>query len=976
MSGPDVVKVLQAVLTNGVITELLVEQEDHVVSKVAVSPTTLVDTFIQIPDGISDGEGLVWDESSETFIPGSSGGSVVEADADTQGTIKLTGDLGGTAEFPTVPDLVNKADVNITTGQPRYDVQGFGPSSTASERRSTLQAAVTEWALTGGQLNLDREWDISGGAVVLPSTPLGSHTVFEFIGSKDATLSTTSPHPLITDTVPADLNDMVNRANRRFLFRKLRLQGTRNAAQTLLKVIGSYGTEVDDCTFVNGYDGLDLIFALQPVIRNCKGIGNGGKSMRLRSATGVVSDATGSSSGTNCAHVSDWRDYCLTGQAASISLFEADGAVLENIITEGGDPVRGIDFDANSNTTVKSLKIDMWHDEHTPTDCALRVANLSGGVVKVVMQFAQTPHVLIDARNCGTSATIHVEDIPYLPFGIVPFRGDAFGAFWLFTGHTSGVNPLTPGLWVDGVVPNYAGSGLRPSGVGDLNYGGIVPVLSGGVIGIEASNSVIISGPSSNLNRLGQSTLRVPNVDSGFPYNPIGLYDSQMTMYQSETDDTLGIMLSKADGTRRDVIIPVSSTPISVLTDADTSDGRLVRSNELPVLLEAPSGSDDTDMINAALESGREVYGRTGNYLFTSFDLPNHPFKIRGQGGGLTNFLHIGTEIGLDIGGSGGSLRRHDGSSICDCTFKYAHASNSANTHLMRLVNVYNFTLDRVSADFNGSARGWSTAIIELISSGGNNSAFFTLRGGDLKLGVGDALRITGGAAVVVLEGGYHLNANAGFGVNCVDGPVELHMFGGGAEGNTLGSVYADSLIGSSIMGTHFEHGGGNGNAHISLGLNGSFSGVDIMHNIFGGDGTAQYALDCNGAGGSQRLKFVNNDINGFSVAGARLRCVLDAEVDNTLTNCPAQKDLVNFNNQGIRLPSKDGLVLLSRGQVNHAPNFGLQTELFGGGKGVIAIGNSEAVPTTPIDGGIFFIAAGALKYMGSSGTVTTIAPA
>lgn len=39
-------------------------------------------------------------------------------------------------------------------------------------------------------------------------------------------------------------------------------------------------------------------------------------------------------------------------------------------------------------------------------------------------------------------------------------------------------------------------------------------------------------------------------------------------------------------------------------------------------------------------------------------------------------------------------------------------------------------------------------------------------------------------------------------------------------------------------------------------------------------------------------------------------------------------------------------------------------------------IGNRGAPPATPTGGGIMFVQAGALKYIGSSGTVTTIAPA
>lgn len=49
----------------------------------------------------------------------------------------------------------------------------------------------------------------------------------------------------------------------------------------------------------------------------------------------------------------------------------------------------------------------------------------------------------------------------------------------------------------------------------------------------------------------------------------------------------------------------------------------------------------------------------------------------------------------------------------------------------------------------------------------------------------------------------------------------------------------------------------------------------------------------------------------------------------------------------------------------------------YGGGVGVVYIGNATTVPTTnPSGGGLLYVEAGALKYRGSSGTVTTVAVA
>ena len=52
-------------------------------------------------------------------------------------------------------------------------------------------------------------------------------------------------------------------------------------------------------------------------------------------------------------------------------------------------------------------------------------------------------------------------------------------------------------------------------------------------------------------------------------------------------------------------------------------------------------------------------------------------------------------------------------------------------------------------------------------------------------------------------------------------------------------------------------------------------------------------------------------------------------------------------------------------------------TAVFGTGMGTIGIANATVVPSTnPTGGGVLYVEGGALKYRGSSGTVSTIAPA
>ena len=67
-----------------------------------------------------------------------------------------------------------------------------------------------------------------------------------------------------------------------------------------------------------------------------------------------------------------------------------------------------------------------------------------------------------------------------------------------------------------------------------------------------------------------------------------------------------------------------------------------------------------------------------------------------------------------------------------------------------------------------------------------------------------------------------------------------------------------------------------------------------------------------------------------------------------------------------------------TRVTINSSGNLGLGTTSFGASsQGVLAIANAVAVPTgNPTGGGVLYVEAGALKYRGSSGTITTIANA
>lgn len=72
-----------------------------------------------------------------------------------------------------------------------------------------------------------------------------------------------------------------------------------------------------------------------------------------------------------------------------------------------------------------------------------------------------------------------------------------------------------------------------------------------------------------------------------------------------------------------------------------------------------------------------------------------------------------------------------------------------------------------------------------------------------------------------------------------------------------------------------------------------------------------------------------------------------------------------------------DNTAAAERLNVSTTGNFGFNGRSYGGGAGVAFIGNAGTVPASnPTGGGILYVEGGALKYRGSSGTVTTIANA
>lgn len=127
----------------------------------------------------------------------------------------------------------------------------------------------------------------------------------------------------------------------------------------------------------------------------------------------------------------------------------------------------------------------------------------------------------------------------------------------------------------------------------------------------------------------------------------------------------------------------------------------------------------------------------------------------------------------------------------------------------------------------------------------------------------------------------------------------------------------------------------------------------------------------------------------GSSTAGANIRLRSSSDGNNGLfrffdQNGTRRGDFYAFGANGLYLVTAGGDVPLILGTNDQerirltASGLGIGGASFGGGTGAIVfIANAATVPTTnPSDGGVMYSEGGALKWRGSSGTVTTIANA
>lgn len=129
---------------------------------------------------------------------------------------------------------------------------------------------------------------------------------------------------------------------------------------------------------------------------------------------------------------------------------------------------------------------------------------------------------------------------------------------------------------------------------------------------------------------------------------------------------------------------------------------------------------------------------------------------------------------------------------------------------------------------------------------------------------------------------------------------------------------------------------------------------------------------------GTQKFTFGGNASNG---KGNQLGWYTNSSFNGDVAQIRGDADNYGVNSRGRLViccnAGADSSTITEVARFTGQKNLGIGMTAFGNGAGVIAIANNTAAPSSnPIGGGYLYVDNGALKYRGSSGTVTTIANA
>lgn len=441
---------------------------------------------------------------------------------------------------------------------PRFGAVGDG----TTDDSAAVQAAIN--AMLPGDVLVfppGKTFLINTG-VTLPTSGGAGHAAYEFRGY-GATLKTTATTiAVLGDAVPANTTALVANAARKLHFRGFRFVGTTLAGQTGLKIMGSYGLVVEDCTLDALGTGIDLALALMGECRSCFFTLNLTYDVCVRSAQGEVTGATLANSASNQTTLYKCRSYAKAAQTAQFAVLGSDSVTLDSCITEGNNPASAILFDDGGSTVVKQFTVRNHHFENTPSGAHVALTQ-TGGAADFENLWVHTSGTMIDASASGASLLITV-DCPQVGATTYCKHNPTAntGPQWYF--HPSGAygafDPTLAASWVGAVVPTRLFQLGFTSAFG--NQDGMLQA-NGSLLVQAKTGSVAIGAPGKTVNVGVTVSSPLAQLHASAAANDATIATSYGLWWRDETTKQVKLRYKDNADTARTLALPYTQTKLT-----------------------------------------------------------------------------------------------------------------------------------------------------------------------------------------------------------------------------------------------------------------------------------------------------------------------------------------------------------------------------------------------------------------------------
>ena len=257
--------------------------------------------------------------------------------------------------------------------------------------------------------------------------------------------------PALMQRVPANQSEALNvMQSQAFIIRDLMFDG-RGTTTIGLDLAATYASAIENCSFKSLQTGLHLRFALMTRVVNC--LTNAISGTAFIADKGNWTSASNSNSQSNHTRFEQCRVFNANGAFAAFAMYAASGMVLDQCISEGGNPSYHIFFESQGSTVVKDLTVRNTHLESVATIAGIKL-RLAGGYATLNDIYSQYDMVLIDAEAASGYPHLYVNNVPWLTGG-TQFKTTGTNVIWSFNEMFQGDQIFSTTRWVGGVVPYY-----------------------------------------------------------------------------------------------------------------------------------------------------------------------------------------------------------------------------------------------------------------------------------------------------------------------------------------------------------------------------------------------------------------------------------------------------------------------------------------------------------------------------------------